>query len=440
MSGTSIAQHEWVRTVLGFDVEAAMAKGTQVGATQDGSEQGKDPNGELDEKHGLFEFAKRKAQAAVVELLPPPTDKELAAALKALDDQISAVETLGFDVKRLKVDRNDCASASDKAEKLTDDTRAKALKSAKKRIEDLTKHAASLAASAKSVMGKSKDAPTAVQKSKIYQKALEDHYGIKIENKDNMDNTHLDRVFDMFGTVPVDDADQDKLSTLKYDKASKGGGAYSRTELYVKMGDFGDATGQENYEIDGEVMPVNSFDVTTLHEIGHAVDNKHGFMTSNRSKTGCGGWKSETVDTIAAEFLKDLKATAALSDKAADPDLLAAIKTALSAGTTAKPAKIEQPDWEKVADFLTNKVLKCRAANQPWYRGAPVVGGRVYQEAYGGQWWSYDDAAKAATKVNGYQWRAPGEWFAEVYAITWMKKKKPPAGVDSAAAIFMWNG
>ena len=36
-------------------------------------------------------------------------------------------------------------------------------------------------------------------------------------------------------------------------------------------------------------------------------------------------------------------------------------------------------------------------------------------------------AARAPTKVNNYQWRAPGEWFAEVYAISWLSKKKPPA-------------
>lgn len=41
--------------------------------------------------------------------------------------------------------------------------------------------------------------------------------------------------------------------------------------------------------------------------------------------------------------------------------------------------------------------------------------GRVYQEAYAGRWVSYlADARKKG--VRGYQFRAPGEWFAEVYA------------------------
>jgi hypothetical protein len=231
-----------------------------------------------------------------------------------------------------------------------------------------------------------------------------------------------------------------ELRYIKDDKW-KGSGAYNKVELAVKMGDFGDASGMENYEIDGEVLPANSFDVTTLHEIGHAVDFKHGIMTSNGKKAGCGAWESESVDSIATVYLGELKKTAGLSDKAKDEDLTKAIKAALASGTTAKPDEIEQPDWEKVVDFLTTKCLPIRAASSPWFaRSQVVVGGRVYQEAYGGQWWSYDNGARATTRVNNYQWRAPGEWFAEVYAISWLKKKKPPTGVDATVAEYMWNG
>jgi hypothetical protein len=443
MPNATTEQINWLKTVLGLDLAATR------GEQHEGEDEAKGPE-TLDEdqvKGGLFEFFKQKVGETVGTRPPLPKDKDLAAALEALDDKIEAVGKLGLDTKQLEADRWDSAWAGDKAEKLTDKAEHdKALTRVKDRLADLLKHATALADSAKSVMGTSKDNPTSDQKSAIYKKALEDHYGITIENPDNMANTHLDRVFDMFGTVPVGDAKQDKLKILRYmkdrpgDKWS-GSGAYNKTELAVKMGDFGDASGMENYEIDGEVLPANSFDVTTLHEIGHAVDFNHSIMSNNGAKAACGGWQSETVDSIAAVYLTELKKTPGLSTTVDEGALSTAIKAALSAGTTAKPDPIVQADWEKVVAFLTTKCLPIRSANSPWFKSTQViVGDRVYQQAYSTTWVSYLHGARASTKVNNYQWRAPGEWFAEVYAISWLKKKKPPTGVDSAVADYMWKG
>jgi hypothetical protein len=60
---------------------------------------------------------------------------------------------------------------------------------------------------------------------------------------------------------------------------------------------------------------------------------------------------------------------------------------------------------------------------------AKLKDGRVYQEAYGGRWVSYlADARKKG--VAGYQFRAPGEWFAEIYAAYYSGHLNPkhPAG------------
>jgi len=46
-----------------------------------------------------------------------------------------------------------------------------------------------------------------------------------------------------------------------------------------------------------------------------------------------------------------------------------------------------------------------------------------YQEAYNGKWVSYELAARGAG-VSSYQFRAPGEWFAEAYAAFFLKKLK----------------
>jgi hypothetical protein len=65
------------------------------------------------------------------------------------------------------------------------------------------------------------------------------------------------------------------------------------------------------------------------------------------------------------------------------------------------------------------------------------VDGRSFVESYDQEWWSYEYAARAPTRVNNYQWRSPAEWFAEVYAITWLSKRKPPSGVDAAIAAYL---
>ena len=447
MSAAVAEMDGWVKSVLGFDVAAARGGGTGEGKvakpTGETGEKIASPEGETDEKGGVFAFAKRKVYDLTGLMAPSP--KELSAdvndTLKELDDKIEAIEKLGFDVKRLKADRTDAANAGKKAESLTGDDRVKTTDKVVKRIEDLTKHAESLLKSAKSIMGASKDAPTDDQKSKIYQKALEDRYGLEITNPGNMPNTHLDKVFDMFATVPADDAKQDKLKKLEY-YSGKGSGSYNKSSLTVKMGDFGNAKGTEKYEIDGEEIQANSFDATTLHEIGHAVDNKHGFMASNGSKSGCGAWKTESVDSITDVYLAEAKKIPGLTKDVDQAALKKAVKAALDNGDTGKPDEITQPDWEKIVDFLTAKCLPIRADKKPWWEDSKVViGGRVYQQSYAdGRWCSFEHAAIAKTKVNQYQWRAPGEWFAEVYAISWLTKKKPPSGVDASVLEFMWNG
>jgi len=53
-----------------------------------------------------------------------------------------------------------------------------------------------------------------------------------------------------------------------------------------------------------------------------------------------------------------------------------------------------------------------------------TMGPRIYQEAYPNAWVSYlADARKRG--ITGYQFRAPGEWFAELYAAWKVGKLKP---------------
>ena len=81
-----------------------------------------------------------------------------------------------------------------------------------------------------------------------------------------------------------------------------------------------------------------------------------------------------------------------------------------------------------------------------WYQASAckqlMIDGRVYQEGYldGNRWYSYRYAARGQG-ISGYQFRAPGEWFAELYAayyskrlqpshpsVPWLKRFGPPQG------------
>lgn len=374
---------------------------------------------------------------------PAPDDPDIDTPIKALGEEAAALKKLGFETKQMVADGAELSRSGIAAKKLADvAARQKALAQIKKRAEEELEHAQALSKSLKAIMGDKKGNPDAAQKSAVYKKALEDLYGLKITVPSGMANTHFDRVFDMFGTVPKGDVKQDKLKKLTYSTAEKdkGGGAYGSAE--IEMGDFGDATGKEKYQIDGKAIPANSFDVTTLHEIGHSVDEKNSIMSANQSNAGCGGWKSETVGTVATAFLADLKKSVKLKKKVADAVLTDVLTDALGNGTTDQPGTITDfDDWKKILDFLVDKCLKIRTNADPWFEPKQiVVGDRVYQESYDGEWWSYDFKARAATKVNNYQWRSPAEWFAEVYAISWLSKKKPPSGVDAAIAAYTWKG
>jgi len=64
---------------------------------------------------------------------------------------------------------------------------------------------------------------------------------------------------------------------------------------------------------------------------------------------------------------------------------------------------------------------------EPWYKPKDAINidGRIYHEPYSGTWVSYAAGERDGTTLSSYQWRAPGEWFAVVYSVAWMQKKRP---------------
>jgi hypothetical protein len=136
--------------------------------------------------------------------------------------------------------------------------------------------------------------------------------------------------------------------------------------------------------------------------------------------------------------------------KAKAEDLKEMLSELIKTGDCAKPANDTGKlgslfaEWDQIQ---SNSVVgKCKKGihtkAKPWNKGKAhaadvVLDGRVYQEAYDNDWYSYAHADRATTGVSTYQWRAPGEWFAEIYALYYLNKLRrshPMSGWFRSAA------
>jgi hypothetical protein len=75
-----------------------------------------------------------------------------------------------------------------------------------------------------------------------------------------------------------------------------------------------------------------NFDDTTLHEVGHGVDAKFGFMTSRGESLPFGGWKQESLETTRRVAGEDLGFYAEFKKKGVSENLLEAYLTAILGG------------------------------------------------------------------------------------------------------------
>ena len=227
-----------------------------------------------------------------------------------------------------------------------------------------------------------------------------------------------------------------------------GAGGFFRGSSDVVAMQYSEANllgGNTSADVGDALRDVNRFDKVVRHEVGHAVDDR-----MNASGTYCltsagGGWKVHggDHDTVlnAAFAVAGAAVTGLTEDEQGElRDLLEAVMgddkddefrtrlDALFAGKT----EAERDDIED--DDSVQLVLLGMA--DPWYNasnGGIASGGRVYEASYGTGWNSYEVASRAK-KVSTYQHRAPGEWFAEVYATYYQPHADGPgtilAGTD----------
>ncbi|MEO5881509.1 MAG: hypothetical protein ABIQ06_03760 [Caldimonas sp.] len=308
---------------------------------------------------------------------------------------------------------------------------------------------------------------------KVLYAALKARYGVDIKQYSNMkkdkdgnpswdidESTKLDPskpdpdqevdlegLYAVLGKVPNQDVQYvEKIKRVTQDKvAAIYDSGILRDTIELHCGRPGSLqTNKTKFNEDGEVMPPGEpvqagcepptgaedapwFDFTVLHEVGHAVDDARNLMRGDRGKDA--GWTTPGTGTIAEKIAAavgyDRKyIEKMLDDKASTPPKK----------VPKSPEGKSQADWDKARAEAEAWVKDIRVGNKPWDDAAvskqrTTADGMVYHEGYEGYWCGYRYSARAQG-ITGYQFRAPAEWFAELYAAFHMQKLNPkhPAG------------
>jgi len=222
-----------------------------------------------------------------------------------------------------------------------------------------------------------------------------------------------------------------------YDPASERGSYYDETDRLVVLS-CGRANQRDTakladpvqlLEIDPECRPVgdtktNYFNWTSQHEVGHAIDDQKRYMVTRGKDGDHGRWKdhgadiSEVADIIADAFDYD-------------PGYVRGLMSGESSPSIPEPKDGVNPDaWEDARRKVDEWYSAARESSAMWNNGSACsrfsfgTSKRVYHEAYENDWVSYDLAARKQG-VSGYQFRAPAEWFSELYAAYTTKKMNP---------------
>lgn len=190
-------------------------------------------------------------------------------------------------------------------------------------------------------------------------------------------------------------------------------------------------------------IPMNVFNATLRHELGHAVDRQLGIMETWGKQDVAGNWVkygtyAEFIDAIIQEG-GGLGTTASPNHgyPAADVGvyrqaMIQAVQQTQSfqtALTAIKPTAAAPPDAGPISAVFTTPRWT-GGGGGPWYNPGNYrpQNGRSFQRAYGGasSLYSFKDTIRQSRGVTQYQWRAPGEWFAEVYQVYYAEQETAP--------------
>jgi len=245
-------------------------------------------------------------------------------------------------------------------------------------------------------------------------------------------------VCEMFSKIPQDIVGNTSITKVTHKDKTDGsvGGGYTPASGAIGMTgrpknaeqEFGSALSKTKNgkpiselpgKIDPECQPANEKKVDFLafaaaHEVGHGVDDSKSFMAKNLSKAAFGNWVEHgaNMQAVADVVGPHFKFYTTPEQKEY------VLSTLLSKPTTTPPVPAAPGDWAKwKQDF--DDWFEIASNGDPWWSqsksDAITIGGRIYQQAYTRNWVSYSASARSKG-LTGYQFRAPGEWFAELYA------------------------
>jgi hypothetical protein len=265
----------------------------------------------------------------------------------------------------------------------------------------------------------------------IYEEALEARFGVTITKSDGA-LVNLKQTYEMMSLVPESHVGQEMCAKVNFTHKSDHGASYSKS--VINMDDFEEGY-TYTYTPDGGKQKVNAFNVCMLHEIGHSIDDKYDIMDGVMATPGYGDWRSESRDSVLDAFtsaaLVAMRAVAELSHDH-DATVRDALYQAITSGTVPERIDGTSKAQHKALVKLAGWAGKIRASEKPWFNGSitsMALNGRVYLQSYSHEWSSYAVSERQRASVRNYQWRAPGEWFADLYGYCWVKEQPPPAGV-----------
>ncbi|MEL6345472.1 MAG: hypothetical protein AAFV53_20355, partial [Myxococcota bacterium] len=258
-----------------------------------------------------------------------------------------------------------------------------------------------------------------------------------VEGTASWDKASIGRAWGILAQLPPGAvADNHELDALIHDTAGSGSGYYTPSGDKAVMG-FNEAnlnqTGSYGGPLHGNVI---TFDAVLRHEIGHAVDARIGagkpggyaFVAPNAGRwvqyedaeafvdaiiTAAGGDSSLSADAAEQDAYKRALHKA-VDDESTFSVALQALKDQIFFSVDDAIPDPGDSGGAISALFNTNRWA---SGTSPWYNNAwRSVGGRNFHRAYNrNSYYSFEIAARNANRVSDYQWRAPGEWFAEAY-------------------------
>ena len=284
-------------------------------------------------------------------------------------------------------------------------------------------------------------------------------YGVKFTTKGSAPGANevktMKRMCDVFSTIPDDIRGNISIKGVTHvDATGSVGGGYTPATGMIAMKGRRDEAQQTfganqkaydpetkkhvsqlpkdvdpNCKAQDENKEVEYMGFAAAHEVGHGVDDQRGFMAQHGKEEAKGGWidHGADIEPVAEAVGADIAGKFPASTFHKSPESRKYIRDKITNRPTVRPTAPRDSADFKAYDAFDRWHALATSANV--YRRQPdcdaiTIGKRIYHEAYARHWVSYLAAARAKG-LTGYQFRAPGEWFAELYA-GWKTKKLGP--------------